>query len=203
MNGTFSTFSTVFAGAPTGFLQALQSHGDIAVSPTLPNGQGFSGPSVGAVTTMGGNPYVFLGVKQLMPQITINPNGFFFTGTIGGTAVQNIAGSGFQGLTSLAQIQEAVILHELGRECSGPTPGLECRPGQALSLPPKSCRTAFKHKFYVTWANVSGHAHCTVFCDPCTDLDRRRHGSVCGHGAPVCKVFASTHGRNGLRLHLR
>ncbi|MGD0620017.1 MAG: hypothetical protein ABSB67_20430 [Bryobacteraceae bacterium] len=46
--------------------------------------------------------------------ITVNPNDFYFTGTLNGVPVQNIGGSGFQGLTSLAQVQAAVILHELG-----------------------------------------------------------------------------------------
>jgi hypothetical protein len=106
-------FTHVFGGDVVGYLQGLQQNGDITVSSTFPGTPGtFKGPNVGAVTTMLGPPFTWLGTPESTPLITINPSGLFFTGTIGGVPVQNIAGSGFQGLTSLAQVQTAVILHE-------------------------------------------------------------------------------------------
>jgi hypothetical protein len=105
-----------FGGSPAEMLAAYMTHGlitDNTVFPGPDGGQPFSGPGVGAVTTAGG-ALMFNGIRTSVPQIVINAGGFFFNGgALNGTPVQQIPGSGFQGLTTVSQVQETVVLHEL------------------------------------------------------------------------------------------
>ncbi len=113
--GNDFVFTHVFGGDPAAFLSGLETNGNIVANATQPNGKRFPGPDVGASTTpLGGPAFTWLGTPVSSPMITINPNGFFASGKLNGVAVQNIQGSGFQGLTSVEQVEAAVILHELG-----------------------------------------------------------------------------------------
>ena len=78
--------------------------------------QNFGSGDIGAVTSYAAGSYpspTSPGVRISANPITINQNGFYFSGNnSAGVAVNTLQGAGFQGL-SLGQIRGAVITHEL------------------------------------------------------------------------------------------
>jgi hypothetical protein len=74
----------------------------------------FQSANVGAVTSYAAGSYLnSAGLRISANPITINNNGFFFSGrTASGMLVNTLQNAGFYGL-SLSQIREAVIIHEL------------------------------------------------------------------------------------------
>ena len=69
-----------------------------------------------------------------MPTITINSGGFYFSGSVNGTPVQDIPRAGFNGLT-FGQMQAAVILHEILHAAGvfGPDSGPGTRRGASMA----------------------------------------------------------------------
>jgi len=115
----------LFGGTnPLTLLNTYASNGLISSGTTYPvaqsgggiRQQNFSSGDVGAVTSYAAGSYpspTSPGVRISANPITINQNGFYFSGNnSAGVAVNTLQGAGFQGL-SLGQIRGAVILHEL------------------------------------------------------------------------------------------
>jgi len=115
----------LFGGAnPLTLLNTYASNGLISSGTTYPvaqpgggtRQQNFGSGDVGAVTSYAAGSYpspTAPGVRISANPITINQNGFYFSGNnSAGVAVNTLQGAGFQGL-SLGQIRGAVIIHEL------------------------------------------------------------------------------------------
>jgi hypothetical protein len=119
--GLFSSSAMVnndFGGSPAKMLADYWANGlitDNVETPGSPpaNSDPFPGPGVAAATTAGGS-LIIGGIRTAVPEITINAGGFFFNGgTLNGKPVWQISGSGFKGVSSVSQMQDVVIIHEL------------------------------------------------------------------------------------------
>ena len=115
----------LFGGtSPITLLSTYVSNGLISSGTTYPvaqpgggtQQQNFTSGDVGAVTSYAAGSYpspMSPGVRISANPITLNQNGFYFSGNnSAGVAVNTLQGAGFQGL-SLGQIRGAVIIHEL------------------------------------------------------------------------------------------
>jgi len=110
----FGDLSKLGFKSPTDLLDTYANNGLIRFGSKDANGKNFESASVGANTTYATGSYSNAnGIRISANVITVNKNGFFFTGLLdGGRFVNTIAGGGFEGLT-MSQIRGAVIIHEL------------------------------------------------------------------------------------------
>ncbi len=108
---------------PTELLNTYENNNLIRVGtsyPTLTGSKKFRSAGTGAIASLGLGSYTRAnGVKINASLITINQNGFYFSGRIdGGIAVNSVRRAGFEGL-DLMQIRGAVIIHELLHTVNG------------------------------------------------------------------------------------
>jgi RHS repeat-associated protein len=113
----FGDLSNLGFASPTDLLNTYANNNLIRVGSSYPTANGdvkFSSADIGAITTYATGSYLNAnGVKVSANVITVNKNGFFFSGRVeDGTLVNTIRGGGFEGL-GLTDIRGAVLIHEL------------------------------------------------------------------------------------------
>lgn len=113
----FGDLSKLGFSSPTNLLNTYANNNLIRVGSSYPTANGserFNSADIGANTTYATGSYPNANnVRVSANVITVNKNGFYFSGRVeSGAYVNTIRGGGFEGLNT-SQIRGAVLIHEL------------------------------------------------------------------------------------------